>query len=128
LSDISYIGITNTGDNHHDHWQPYPHQPRPVDTGRADGRDRRITKGGFAPPPHQGKANMKTVNIYISDLFFNHDVSECRVLEDGEFVEFDRKKLVEEAKTFLNCIDNIAHDGVDIPTPNQLVDDFLKRI
>lgn len=62
----------------------------------------------------------------ISDLFFNTDCDDAKVIEGGKFVRFDEDKLRESAVMFLGCLNRL---GVQfLPTPRALVADFLRRV
>lgn len=61
------------------------------------------------------------VNIHVSDLFFNRDLSDA--YRGGRYEE-DRLRV--EAQMLL---DNLRHLGVEpLPTADQLVKDFLARL
>ena len=63
----------------------------------------------------------------ISDLFFNHDVADARVMgKTGRFVAWNRQKLLVEAESVIACLRGLGLS--DLPTPAALVDDFLGRI
>lgn len=65
------------------------------------------------------------VNPWISDLFFNHDLSEAHVHDGaGKFAGYDDVKLREEAALFLNCLYQL---GVAVPTIDELIADYYNR-
>lgn len=66
------------------------------------------------------------INQNISDLFFNTDLSGA-AKEDaqGKFDGYDEVKLLDEAMMFLGSLSRL---GVDIPTSEDLIDDFYKRL
>lgn len=66
------------------------------------------------------------INQNISDLFFNTDVSSCKLTDSkGQFTEFDPTKLGDEGVQFLNCLERL---GVTVPSLQELLDDFYKRV
>lgn len=62
------------------------------------------------------------VNTYVSDLFFNTDHHSSL---DSKGVFFEHDELAEEAKAFLFCMAGL---GVDIPSVDDLVEDFRNRL
>ena len=67
----------------------------------------------------------QSVNGHVSDLFFNHDISDARVMENGSFKHFDIGKMQDEAKSFA---DNLSGCGGPTVDPRDLVADFLRRV
>lgn len=67
------------------------------------------------------------VNQNISDLFFNRDFSGCKEVDSkGQFAGFNEEKMREEAKTFLDALNNLS--VVDIPSDDELLADFYGRV
>lgn len=76
------------------------------------------------------------VGPFLSDLFFNHDVSHC-VERDvkGNFVRYDDQLMIEEAAMLLDMLRGFVSEiGLGVPhglidvTPEDLYEDFKKRI
>ena len=67
---------------------------------------------------------MKRINIYISDLFFNTDISSA-VNHDEDGAAYDAAALLSEAESFLACLEGL---GVHAPTADELVADFQRRL
>lgn len=66
------------------------------------------------------------IDTNISDLFFNTDISRAKIYDHkGHFMGYKEDVLKEEATDFLNTLDRL---GVNVPTPDQLVQDFYNRI
>ena len=66
------------------------------------------------------------VDANISDLFFNTDISDARQTDSkGHFTGFDGEALLGLAEDTLGCLSRL---GVAVPTPQELVADFHKRI
>lgn len=65
------------------------------------------------------------VDANISDLFFNTDLSNTRIMERGQFVDYDEDKLKEEAQMFLSSLDRL---GVATPSVEELIADYYGRI
>lgn len=66
------------------------------------------------------------MNAVISDLFFNYNVGDAEIWENGEFRGWDEPKLTTVAEEF---IENLYCLGVtNLPTPHQLARDFLNRV
>jgi hypothetical protein len=66
------------------------------------------------------------VNPWISDLFFNHDLSGVSKRDSkGMFDGYDEAKLNEEADFVLLALDNL---GVATPTRDELIADFYDRL
>jgi hypothetical protein len=65
------------------------------------------------------------VDCHVSDLFFNLDHDEARVVEKGHFVRFDDTKMLEQADWFTKSIEAI---GGPITAPADLVADFHARL
>ncbi len=69
---------------------------------------------------------MTQVNGDISDLFFNHDVSDAVTTDaTGAFDGYDVEKLREIASNFIGYLERL---GVDSPTPDALVQNFINRV
>jgi hypothetical protein len=62
------------------------------------------------------------MNVYISDLFFNMDVSECWDDEKG----YDREMLETVAKSMLAMLHGLGVQN--LPTANEVVDNFMERL
>lgn len=69
---------------------------------------------------------MSKVDTNISDLFFNTDCDDAKVMDKGQFVRFDETKLLESADMTLGCLKRLGVQ--DLPTPAELVTDFLVRV
>lgn len=68
----------------------------------------------------------RAVNPWISDLFFNHDLDQCKRYDSKHMFDgFDEKALNEEADNFLHCLDQL---GVATPTRDELLADFHDRL
>jgi hypothetical protein len=83
-----------------------------------------------APLATNDDAGPPSVNTDISDLFFNRDLDEAEIRDvtDGkrQFVGWNSLVLADEARTMLG---NLERLGVtDLPTAENLVEDFLGRI
>lgn len=66
------------------------------------------------------------VDANISDLFFNTDISDARLLDaKGNFVGFNEEAMLGVAEDTLGCLSRL---GVAVPSPRELVDDFYKRV
>jgi hypothetical protein len=79
-----------------------------------------IVNGDTPAPP-------KSVNTDISDLFFNTDHESATKREhDGKFLAYDCDVLLSDAREFLANMERL--DVPDLPTADQLVDDFLRRV
>ena len=68
------------------------------------------------------KKLMPRINIYVSDIYFNIDMTDCCTEEEG----YDRGKLINEAVWFLEALSRL--EVKELPTADQLVDDFLARL
>lgn len=66
------------------------------------------------------------VNDDLSDLFFNIDIDDARVIEKGRFVGWNEERLREEAETLLGRLERLGVGG--LPGPDELVRDFLGRV
>jgi hypothetical protein len=70
---------------------------------------------------------MARVGMHLSDLFFNHDLSNAYVegaKDDGG--DYDDEKLKEEAETFLGFLRGMG--VTDLPSAEELVEDFRARL
>lgn len=65
------------------------------------------------------------IDTNISDLFFNTDLSDTRVMENGQFARYDEGKMRTEAELFLGCLERL---GVPVPSPEDLVADYYARV
>lgn len=67
------------------------------------------------------------VDQNISDLFFNTDLSSTHLpnLSNGMFAGYDEAKLQDEALMFLS---SLARLGVDVPTSDDLLENFHARL
>jgi len=70
-------------------------------------------------------AGRRPIDTNISDLFFNTDVSDAAMHENGEFVGYDERKLEDEAKMFLA---SLARLNVAVPSAEDLILDYYARI
>lgn len=61
----------------------------------------------------------------ISDLFFNTDLSDTRIMEKGQFVGYDEEKMKTEAALFLACLDRL---GVATPSVEDMISDYFARV
>lgn len=68
---------------------------------------------------------LERVDTDISDLFFNHDLSECKLFNKGVFEGYDEDKLRQEAELFLASLSRL---GVHTPSSDALIRDFYDRI
>lgn len=72
------------------------------------------------------------VPAHLSDLFFNHDTSSARAGQYSQTNEqgFDFEKLRDEASTVLATVRGIMTTMTvnDLPSPEELAEDFLSRI
>ena len=70
---------------------------------------------------------MSTINANISDLFFNRDLSACKVYDRaGVFIGWDNEALEEEAKTMLSNFEGLGI--ISLPTAESVVVDFHERV
>jgi len=68
----------------------------------------------------------RAVNVFVSDLFFNRDVSEAKEHDGGQFTGYNDELMLEEARSVLFCLERL---GVDpLPSARELVDDFYNRV
>lgn len=71
------------------------------------------------------------INVYISDMFFNRDLSDCQNRdEEGNFAGWKMDRLQEEAYIFVAELDGFANyiGGVFFaPNEDEIVNDFLQR-
>lgn len=66
------------------------------------------------------------INIHISDLFFNSDVTSAADYYKGSFVGYNRDTLLDLAEHLLQCLEGL---GVcDLPSKEALVENFLERV
>ena len=66
------------------------------------------------------------VNGNISDLFFNYDVSEAELHDgSGNYIGHDETLLTAKAQEVLDMLEAL---GVDVPTADELVEDFYNRM
>ena len=62
----------------------------------------------------------------LSDLFFNHENENARILDDkGEFLGFDEEQLKRNATDVLIWLKDLGVVG--LPEPEALAADFLSR-
>lgn len=66
------------------------------------------------------------INPDISDLFFNLDHDDAKIMEDGKFVGWDDDKMRERATWFVGCIERFAY--VYAPSVEQVLEDFYGRV
>lgn len=65
------------------------------------------------------------INPYISDLFFNLDLKDTKTYDfKGNFKGFNHEDLDKEADWFLDALSRL---GVDVPTKEELIEDFFDR-
>lgn len=67
-----------------------------------------------------------TIDQNISDLFFNTDLSGTHLPEvEGKFAGYDEAKLQDEALMFLGSLTRL---GIDVPTSDDLIENFYARL
>jgi hypothetical protein len=66
-----------------------------------------------------------TVNIHLSDLFFNMDHSNAKRFPPGEPIEMNEDVLLENAKDMLGWLNQLGL--APLPTREELVRDFYAR-
>jgi hypothetical protein len=71
-------------------------------------------------------STVPAVHADISDLFFNLDHDDAKVMVDGKFDHYDGTKMLEQATWFVGCIERIAY--VYAPSTDQLLMDFYGRL
>jgi hypothetical protein len=69
---------------------------------------------------------MARVHTAISDLFFNTDHDTAATYERGVFKGYARTELLEQARAVLGCLEDLGVGS--LPTPQDLVDDFMRRL
>lgn len=62
----------------------------------------------------------------ISDLFFNRDLSEAEIYGRDGFEGWDKTKLEDAACELIQCLSCLG--VTDLPTVNELVEDFFTRV
>lgn len=62
----------------------------------------------------------------LSDLFFNQDHDDCKIVEKDRFVGFDWKMLGKKADEFASQIQTL-NPGISI-SGKQVLDDFQDRL
>ena len=62
----------------------------------------------------------------ISDLWFNHDHSECKIIIGGQFAGYDIGNLMDEAQAFRSTLTLAGLSSV--PSAKELVEDFYARM
>lgn len=67
-----------------------------------------------------------SIDIDVSDLFFNHDLTDAIERENGQIVGWNMEKLREEAETFLGSVERLAPGKA--PTVDHLIADFFARM
>lgn len=65
------------------------------------------------------------IDGHVSDLFFNLDHDDARLMENGHFVNFDDEKMLEQAEWFAR---SIGHIGGPVYQPAEIVADFYARV
>ena len=73
------------------------------------------------------KGTPMRVNPYVSDLFFNHDVTEARIYDDGMFDGYDHDKMLELAQNVIDCLYGLGLSDYYVPEAEELVADFYER-
>jgi len=68
---------------------------------------------------------MKRVNPFVSDLFFNHDLTHAANTPDVGGYDDDRLKTV--AGEFLNMLRGVG-PSAEVPTVSELIADFYNRL
>lgn len=69
------------------------------------------------------------VNTEVSDLFFNTDHEAAALLDDrGNFAGFNDEVLLEEAASFIASLERLGVAPLRVPTKENLVADFHKRV
>lgn len=69
------------------------------------------------------------INIFISDLFFNLDLDHARRFDKkGQFDCFDNNILRQEADWLLETLSKLGVPPQFIPTRDELVTNFLRRV
>jgi len=66
------------------------------------------------------------MDIHISDLFFNIDLTDA-IEEDKETFTYNHARLREQAEWLLSTLQDIGCT-VTLPSPDELVEDFLGRV
>ncbi len=67
-----------------------------------------------------------SINTHLSDLFFNHDISECKEFVNGQFSHFNHDKMLEQASSVIGSLKGM---GVVVEhSAEELVQDFYKRV
>ena len=69
---------------------------------------------------------MSRVNMFVSDLFFNIDLTDA-IEEDKETFTYNHARLREQAEWLLSTLQDIGCT-VTLPSPDELVEDFLGRV
>lgn len=67
----------------------------------------------------------KMLNMYVSDLYFNHDKSECEKYDRGNFAGYDEVALAANAEGFAVMVKGLCGDEI---APADLVADFYHRL
>lgn len=68
---------------------------------------------------------------YLSDLFFNHDLSNYAALRDkegGSTEEEIKVALLADAQDFADCLPGSQIDGPRVDFHSALVEEFLRRL
>lgn len=72
------------------------------------------------------------MNTYLSDLFFAMDRSTAEVLDSkGNFEKYDPDNMLAAAKDFHASLSGYLNDmGIyhGVPSPEEIVEDFYKRL
>ncbi len=69
--------------------------------------------------------NIGTVDLDVSDLFFNQDLADAIESAGGGTVAWDMRRLAEQASTFIGSIERLA--PTKAPSVRELVQDFMGR-
>lgn len=70
----------------------------------------------------------KRVNAYLSDLFFNYDLTTARMTSGGgEFAGYDNLALLKLAEDVIDGVQGATGVTLD-STPEDLVADFYRRL
>ena len=68
-----------------------------------------------------------TASAYISDLFFNLDHSDAKIIDkNGQFQAWDTDKMRVQARWFRDAIEYIMYE--DPPSVDTILSDFYARV
>lgn len=83
--------------------------------------NRALRRADAALKPYE---RLTPMNAYLSDLYLNHDKSECERFEKGNFAGYDEAALRANAEGFAVMIGGLGHDVA----PSELIADFYHRL